>query len=131
MLPAQLANECSTVGVDDVVRPCAINLSWKLTIDARCMGTGIGTYISNVMAHLRRRESGFRVCAIVRGRDRERMASLCDSMTISDTAIYTLREQWDIPRAARACDLLHVPHYNAPLLYRGRLVVTIHDLIHI
>jgi glycosyltransferase involved in cell wall biosynthesis len=106
-------------------------MSWKLTIDARCLGTGIGTYVSNMLAHLRQRENGFTVCAIVRSSDRERMASLCDSMTVSDTDIYTLREQWDIPRAARACDLLHVPHYNAPLLYRGKLVVTIHDLIHI
>jgi glycosyltransferase involved in cell wall biosynthesis len=27
--------------------------------------------------------------------------------------------------------LLHSPHYNAPLLHRGNLVVTIHDLIHV
>jgi glycosyltransferase involved in cell wall biosynthesis len=28
-------------------------------------------------------------------------------------------------------DLLWVPHYNAPLLYTGRLVVTIHDVCHL
>jgi glycosyltransferase involved in cell wall biosynthesis len=26
-------------------------------------------------------------------------------------------------------DLLHVPHYNVPLLYSGKIVVTIHDLL--
>jgi len=33
--------------------------------------------------------------------------------------------------AAKGCDLLHIPHYNAPLLHRGPLLVSILDLIHI
>ena len=44
---------------------------------------------------------------------------------------YTLREQLFLPvlfRLARL-DVLHVPHFNVPLLYRGKLVVTIHDLL--
>jgi glycosyltransferase involved in cell wall biosynthesis len=45
--------------------------------------------------------------------------------------MYTAREQWVIPRAAKGCDLLHVPHYNAPLLHQGPLLVSILDLIHI
>src|SRR4051812_26319561 len=28
-------------------------------------------------------------------------------------------------------DVFHMPHYDAPLRYRGKLVVTIHDLIHV
>src|SRR5581483_6080683 len=50
---------------------------------------------------------------------------------ILDTPIYTLREQWQVACAARGADLLHVPHYNIPLFHRGKLVVTIHDLIHL
>lgn len=45
--------------------------------------------------------------------------------------MYTVREQWEIPRAAKGCGLLHVLHYNAPLPHRGPMVVSIHDLIHI
>ncbi len=44
---------------------------------------------------------------------------------------YGLAEQMKMPeilRAARA-DVVHVPHWNVPLLYRGPLVVTIHDLL--
>jgi glycosyltransferase involved in cell wall biosynthesis len=45
--------------------------------------------------------------------------------------IYGIREQVFYPRKqARACDLLHHPHYNLPLRYKGRLVLTIHDLNH-
>ena len=36
-----------------------------------------------------------------------------------------------IPRAVGNSDVLHVPHYNAPLLRKGTLLVTIHDLNHI
>lgn len=50
-------------------------------------------------------------------------------------SVYGLREQIQVPRAfarlAPAARLLHVPHYNAPLRFGGRLVVTIHDLIHL
>jgi glycosyltransferase involved in cell wall biosynthesis len=50
---------------------------------------------------------------------------------VVNARIYTAREQWAIPLAARGCDLLHVPHYNAPLLARAPMVITIYDLIHI
>jgi glycosyltransferase involved in cell wall biosynthesis len=46
---------------------------------------------------------------------------------------YGLREHWEVPGAARAAGvtLLHEPHYTLPLLWTGRSVVTIHDLIHV
>ncbi len=44
--------------------------------------------------------------------------------------IYSIFEQAALPFAAKSCDCLHVPHYNAPLLWPKKLVVTIHDLIH-
>ncbi len=45
---------------------------------------------------------------------------------------YGLRQQW-LPAAARRArpDLVWVPHYNAPLAWRGRLLVTVHDLAHL
>jgi glycosyltransferase involved in cell wall biosynthesis len=43
--------------------------------------------------------------------------------------IYSLQEQGpDMHNLYRGSTLLWVPHYNAPLWYRGRMVVTIHDL---
>ncbi len=44
---------------------------------------------------------------------------------------YSFAEQITFPIALRRAqlDLMHFVHFNAPLLYRGRSVVTIHDLI--
>ncbi|MDI6868644.1 MAG: glycosyltransferase family 1 protein [Coprothermobacterota bacterium] len=41
-----------------------------------------------------------------------------------------LKEHWEIPRLLRDrnISLFHVPHFNAPFLWRGKLIVTIHDL---
>lgn len=50
---------------------------------------------------------------------------------LADVKWYTIKEQiimpWKIWRAK--VDLTHFPHWNVPLLFRGRFVVTIHDLI--
>ena len=49
------------------------------------------------------------------------------------SAAYSLSEQIELPRVARrvTADLWHFPHYVTPLLMRDRMVVTIHDLIHL
>ena len=47
------------------------------------------------------------------------------------SGMYSTREQVEIPWAAGQCDLLHVPHSDAPLFHRGAMLVSIHDLTHI
>lgn len=44
---------------------------------------------------------------------------------------YSLLEQIRLPKIYQQnkLDLLHVPHFNVPLLYRGKLAITIHDLL--
>ncbi len=45
--------------------------------------------------------------------------------------IYSLWEQMEYPVHLAKCRVWHAPHYNVPFLKKGgRLVVTIHDLIH-
>jgi glycosyltransferase involved in cell wall biosynthesis len=49
-----------------------------------------------------------------------------------DAPIYSIREQIDVPlRIPKGTDLFWSPHYNIPLAWRGRLVVTVHDLAHL
>jgi glycosyltransferase involved in cell wall biosynthesis len=103
----------------------------KLTIDARWLVGGIGTYTRNLLQGLSKHGNGFEIHAITREQHREEVLQWCPSVTVVNVPIYTMREQWAIPRAAKGCDLLHVPHYNAPLLERGRMVASIADLIHI
>jgi glycosyltransferase involved in cell wall biosynthesis len=43
--------------------------------------------------------------------------------------IYSLMEQF-FPYS-KEIDLLHVPHFNIPLMYTGKLIVTVHDLIYL
>ncbi len=105
-------------------------MSKRLVIDARCLNTGIGRYVMNLMDGLQHR-NGFCVHALVRKRDAGLLRPLCDDITIVDSPIYGWREQWSVPRAARQADLLHIPHYNVPVFFRGDFLVTIHDLIHI
>ncbi len=44
---------------------------------------------------------------------------------------YTIAEQFLMPWKIykEKLDFIHFPHFNAPLFYRGRFVVTIHDLV--
>ena len=102
-----------------------------VTIDARWLVGGIGTYTRNLLQQLHDQVHGFAVQAIVRKRDSGNVRNFCSDLTVIDTPIYTLREQLLIARASRRCDLLHVPHYNAPLLHRGPLLVSIMDVIHL
>jgi glycosyltransferase involved in cell wall biosynthesis len=104
----------------------------EVAIDARWLHSGgLGTYAYHLIAGFAQYGDGFTLRAIVNQRNAERVAPFCDHVVIAEASMYSLREQLEIARAARGADLLHVPHYNAPLLYRGPLLVSIHDVIHI
>jgi len=103
----------------------------ELAIDARWLHTGIGTYTLNLLYALAVEKNGLRLHAITGQSNLERISPFCDRITVVDTPIYTIREQWQVLWAARRSDLLHVPHYNVPLLRKRKLVTTILDLIHL
>jgi len=102
-----------------------------VTIDARWLVGGIGTYTRNLLQEFLHHENGFTIQAIVRKRDSASVRKFCTGVTVVDHPIYTFREQILIARASRHCDLLHVPHFNAPLLHRGPMIVSIMDVIHL
>lgn len=102
-----------------------------VAIDARWLRTGLGTYTYNLVTGLGRFVGGLKVRSIVNSHDSPRLTPFCDQIRIVNAPIYSLGEQIQVPLAARGANLLHVPHYNIPLFYRGRLIVTIHDLIHL
>ncbi len=105
-----------------------------VAIDARTLGaTGLGTYVSELLAGFASTDHEFRfriLCphpeAAASGLTAERF-----DFVRAKAPIYSLKEQWEIARLARRADLLHCPHYNIPYFYRGRMVVTIHDLTHL
>jgi len=104
-----------------------------ITIDARMLGfSGIGTYLKNLLENYARMECDFSFrLACPRQESVREFGSDRFTWVRADAPIYGLREQWQIPRVAKGSDLLHCLHYNVPCFYRGRLLVTIHDLTHI
>ncbi len=104
-----------------------------IAIDARMLGSsGIGTYLKNLLEDYARMECEFSFrLACPQEESVRKFNSDRFTWVRADAPIYGLREQWQVPRMAKGSDLLHCPHYNVPCFYRGRLLVTIHDLTHI
>ncbi len=105
----------------------------KITIDARMVGpSGIGTYLKNLLDQFAVLDHGFCFRVISSHPDDLPRLPLERFQIVGTNApIYSLAEQLEIARLAHGTDLLYVPHYNIPYFYRGKLVVTIHDLTHI
>jgi len=120
-----------TLLLTDAPATSASLANYEVAMDARWLHTGLGTYTYNLLKALSTSQNGVRLRAVVSQENAGRVSAFCQSLRIVESPIYTIREQFEIPKAARGCDLLHVPHYNAPLLYPGKLVVSIHDLIHL
>ncbi|HNT30071.1 MAG TPA: glycosyltransferase family 1 protein [bacterium] len=107
-------------------------------IDARMIFyTGIGRHVLNLVTRIPRLDPDNDYRLFVRPEDEKRIAELIGDenprVTCVPTvsSIYNLREQTTHLRILQQArlDLLHVPHFNIPILYRGKLIVTIHDLI--
>jgi glycosyltransferase involved in cell wall biosynthesis len=100
-----------------------------IAIDYRmCRSAGIGVYLRNIVRRLASDyQADFRLTLLggdpVPGVSERRS---CRS------PIYSLSEMLEVPaRVPRATEILWSPNYNAPLVSRGRLVVTVHDVNHL
>jgi glycosyltransferase involved in cell wall biosynthesis len=106
------------------------NVSRTLTIDGRMLKTGIGTYSLNLIRELHD-SHGWHLNAITHPQYRELLTPYCNRVATTRARMYSLQEQISVALVADGDPVLHVPHFNAPLLYRGSLLVTIHDLTHL
>jgi glycosyltransferase involved in cell wall biosynthesis len=100
-----------------------------VVIDADTLGrhrTGDETYVQNLLRELMRLGPPFRLAAVVR--DAGRCPSGVEPLVIAGTS-QVLRMAIRLPRLLNAIgpSLIHV-QYVAPLLARGPVVVTVHDL---
>lgn len=102
----------------------------QVVFDARWLSTGIGTYTLQLISRLKTC-GDIHLRALTRPEHKAVLEPFCDQVTVVNSGMYSTREQVEIPWAAGQCDLLHVPHYNAPLFHRGAMLVSIHDLTHI
>ncbi len=60
------------------------------------------------------------------------LESLGASLIPTNIRHYSFAEQWQLPKILNdlQLDLVHFPNFNVPLLYKGKFVVTIHDMVH-
>lgn len=107
----------------------------RIGIDARLYGvkhTGIGRYTQNLILNLAKadRKNTYVVFGSKEIRPEIEKLKRFEFVKLN-TSIYSLGEQLINPfifKRARL-DLLHVPHFNAPIFYSGKLIITLHDLI--
>ncbi len=110
-----------------------------ILIDARLYGpkhTGIGRYTKNLLQALSYLPdfSNYRFSILIYPElEKESRQDLKDKFNIITTKIqhYSLQEQLFLPFLLYKLkpDLVHFTHFNKPILYFGKSVVTIHDLI--
>jgi len=97
-------------------------------IDARMVEmSGIGTYIQHLMGQ------GIYDYAVGIEEEIRRYDNRIKIISF-EAAIYGLKEQLQFPyKEIKNADIeiMHFPHYDVPITYRGRYVVTVHDLTHI
>lgn len=107
----------------------------RVGIDCRLSGiehAGIGRYIEELVRELLVHED---ITWILFFQKQNQLPWLKEQANVISVVApvrhYTLREQLVMPGifASQHLDLLHVPHFNVPIFYRGPYVVTIHDLL--
>ena len=111
-------------------------MSKAIGIDCRKVSDfGIGTYIRNLVRALAELDQTNRYFLFVGPDEREALDGLPSNFALVEetAALYGLREQvslsWRIARLR--LDLYHATHYVLPAFVTSRVVVTIHDIIHL
>ncbi len=107
-----------------------------LGIDARKLADfGIGSYLLGLLSEFADSDIPEGMVVLVSAESRGLLPELPDNFRVveADAPGYTLKEQVAVPLAARRAgvSVLHVPHYVLPMLYPGRMVTTVHDIIHV
>lgn len=103
-----------------------------IAVDARMIqSSGIGTYLQGLLKGLSPRVSPYFSLHLLG--NPAQMPQGPWTVSPANASIYSLREQWEIPRAFRRSGamILHSPHYNLPVVMASKTVVTVHDLIHL
>ncbi len=110
------------------------NESMKIAIDARMYGeSGIGRYIKNLISELQKIDSKNEYYILHLSTKYDRLVYHNNfHKVLADVKWYGAAEQIRLPLILNQinADLVHFPHFNVPIFYKGKFVVTIHDLIH-
>jgi len=107
----------------------------KIIIDGRFwLQSGIGRYIRNLVENLQQldRSNEYFILHLKQDYDKLVYHNQNFHKILADFDWYGVEEQFKLPKLLKNLnpDITHFPHFNVPIFYHGRFVVTIHDLIH-
>lgn len=107
----------------------------RIVIDGRLWSeSGLGRYIRNLINELQRQDKVNDYFILHLKNDFDKATYRNDNFhkVLADFKWYGIDEQIKLPKLLNSLqpDLVHFPHFNVPIFYKGKFVVTIHDLIH-
>ncbi|MEA3489888.1 MAG: glycosyltransferase family 1 protein [Candidatus Omnitrophota bacterium] len=105
----------------------------RIGFDARMIDhPGIGRYISCLLPEVIKQSPGDEFILFGLPEKLGHLGEKGNARIVRWTpAVYSLQEQVFFPYDRYRLDLVHVPHFNIPVLSKAKLVVTIHDLIYL
>ena len=108
----------------------------KIVIDARLYGlenAGIGRYIINLINQIEKLDKENKYFILLRKKyfNQLEFKNKNFKKVLADYPHYSFKEQVFLPLQLIKLkpDLVHFPHFNVPIFWWGRYIVTIHDLI--
>lgn len=107
----------------------------KIGIDCRIWGVkhgGIGRYTQELVFNLQEIDRKNVYVLFCRKKDLDEIKTADNfKKVLADIRHYSFAEQLRLPKifSREKLDLLHVPHFNVPVLYKGKFVTTIHDVL--
>jgi len=107
----------------------------KILIDGRLYGlenAGLGRYLINLIEELSKIDNKNNYVILLRKKYFDKLDLPGNwKKVLADFHHYSLAEQIKLPKIIHSenPDITHFPHFNIPLLYRGKYIVTIHDML--
>lgn len=107
----------------------------KIVIDARLYGienAGLGRYIINLVNELANIDNSNEYVILLRKKYFNSLKLPNNWMKVlADYRHYSFLEQIKLPKIISEAkpDIVHFPHFNIPVFYSGKFIVTIHDML--
>jgi glycosyltransferase involved in cell wall biosynthesis len=108
-----------------------------VTVDVRMINnSGIGTYIQNILPSVIDILKDYKFSLLIDSNLVEYNKLFLDKKNVEfiefNSPIYSINEQFSLLRCIpKHTDLYWSPHYIIPLLYKGKCLVTVHDVYHL
>lgn len=106
----------------------------KIGIDCRLWNeTGVGRYTRNLVKQLTKVDTNNTYILFLRKNEYDTVSFPAKNFEkrLADIHWHTFEEQIQFPKILKKeqLDLIHFPYFSVPVFYKGKFIVTIHDLI--